>query len=188
MKDHIWVNTENENLECANCGEIIEPGDEYFEQEDGSVLCPGCFDFAYPKCEFCGERVSEDDIKYWGDCYCCPECYEGFNPTFDSEENERETTEAYEAMLKKYIGRKSETIRDDSVDLELECTDCGLVNYRMTVDIDEDGVIYGISRLTAEIMLSESQRSSSWGSYIIRNEDYVDKVDEMMKDLDLEVE
>ena len=35
-------------------------------------------------------------------------------------------------------------------------------------------------------MLSESEKSSSWEDYIIRNEDYVDKVDEMMKDLDLE--
>ena len=77
----------------------------------------------------------------WGDCHCCPDCYEGFNPPFNSEENERETTEAYEAMLNKYIGKKSETIRDDSVDLELECTDCGLVNYKMTVNIDEDGII-----------------------------------------------
>ena len=90
-KDYLKVNNGNANLECTNCGEDIEPGDEYFEQEDGSVLCPGCFDFAYPKCEFCGKRVSEDDIMFWGDCHCCPECYEGFNPTFDSEENERDT-------------------------------------------------------------------------------------------------
>ncbi|MCR5303098.1 MAG: hypothetical protein K6E33_00940 [Lachnospiraceae bacterium] len=53
-------------------------------------------------------------------------------------------------------------------------------------DIDEDGIVYAISKLTAEIMLSESEKSSSWEDYIIRNEDYVDKVDEMMKDLDLE--
>lgn len=186
MEKNIWINTENEVLECANCGEDIEPGDEYVEMGDGSVLCPGCFDFAYPECEFCGKRVSEDDMLFWGDCHCCPECYEGFNPSFDPDENERETTEAYEAMLKRYIGRKSKTVRDDTVDMELECTDCGLVVYRMEVDVDEDGIIYEISRLTAEIMLSESERSSSWEDYIIRNEDYTDKVDKMMKDLCLE--
>lgn len=186
MEENKKVNMAAEVLECSNCGRNIKPGDEYYEPEEGSVLCPGCYDGAFPKCEFCGERVPEDDMEYWGDCYCCPECYEEFNPSFDPEVNEEETTEAYEAMLKKYIGRKSETIRDDSVDLELECTDCGLVVYRMTVDIDENGVIYEISRLTAEIELSESQKSSSWGDYIIRNEDYVDKVDAMMLDLDLE--
>lgn len=186
MDDLLRINTSQETLECSNCSDDIEPGDEYAVEEDGSILCVGCFDMAYPECEFCGKRVFEDDMKFWGDCYCCPECYEEFNPSFDAEENKRETTEAYEAMLKRYIGRKARLIRADSVDLELECTDCGLVNYRMTVDIDEDGIIYEITRLTAEIMLSESEKSSSWEDYIIRNEDYVDKVDEMMKDLDLE--
>lgn len=186
MEYKICKNETDQALECSNCGDDIKPDEEYALLEDGTILCLGCYDSAFPECVFCGKRVSELDMEYWGDCLCCPECYEGFNPSFDPEENEQETTEAYEAMLKKYIGRKSTTIRDDSVDLELECTECGLVYYRLTVDIDEAGTIYGISRLTAEIELSESQKSSSWGNYIIRDEDYVDKVDKMMKDLDLE--
>lgn len=186
MDEMIRVNDSEETFECSNCSEEIEPGDEYAVTEEGKILCLGCFDFAYPECEFCKKRVPEDDMKYWGDCYCCPECYEEFNPSFYPKENEAETTEAYEAMLKRYIGKKASTIRDESVELEQEYSDCGLVTYRMTVDIDEDGIIFGISRLTAEILLSESEKSSSWGSYIIRNEDYTEKVDEMMLDLDLE--
>ena len=185
MNAKLLKNTEDAK-ECSNCREIIETDEEYAIQEDETILCYRCYSHQYPKCEFCGERIPEDDMKFWGDCYCCPECYEGFNPSFDEEKNEKETTEAYEAMLKRYMGRKARFVRDDSVDLELETSDCGLVNYKMTVDIDEDGVIYDISRLTAEILLSESERSSDWGSYIIRNEDYKDKVDEMMLDLDLE--
>lgn len=185
MDAMIKKNTGN-NLVCSNCSDDIKPGDEYAVQEDGSLLCFDCYDFAYPKCEFCKKRVAEDDMKYWGDCYCCPECYEGFNPSFDPDENEKETTEAYEAMLKRYIGKKSSSIRDKTVELETEYDDCGLVTYRMTVDIDEDGTIYEISRLTAEILLSETEKSSNWDSYMICNEDYVDKVDEMMLDLDLE--
>lgn len=186
MEKNIQLNTDNRKLECANCGRNIALGKEYVELADGSVLCYRCFDFAFPECEFCGKRVSTDDMKYWGDCYCCPECYEEFNPSFEPNVNEMETTEAYKAMLRKYIGRKTKYLQNDSVDLELECTDCGLVHYRMTVDVDEEGVIYEISRLTAEILLSESERSSSWESYIIRNEDYLDKVDKMMNNLYLE--
>ena len=186
MEENKKVNMAAGILECSNCGRNIKPGDEYYEPEEDSVLCPGCYDFAFPKCEFCGTRVPEDDMEYWGDCYCCPECYEDFNPSFDPEENEEETTESYEAMLKRYIGRKSKSIRDDTVELEAEYDDCGLVTYKMEVYIDEEGIVTDISRLTAEILLSESERSESWGSYIIRNEDYVDKVDAMMLDLDLE--
>ena len=180
------TNKHDEILECENCGADIETGDEYIELEDGSILCLECFDSAYPKCEFCGKRVFEDDMKYWGDCYCCPKCYEGFNPSFDPEENINETTEAYEAMLKKYIGRKSKSIRDESVELEKEYYDCGQITYRMEVEIDEDGTIYEISRLSAEILLSESANSSDWDNYIIRNEDYEKKVADMMEELDLE--
>ena len=57
-----------------------------------------------------------------------------------------------------------------------------------TIEIeDEEGIIYEISRLTAEILQSGSERSSSWEDYIIRNEDYSDKVDRMMRRLNLEV-
>lgn len=186
MDELLRKNTGEETLECSNCSDKIKPGDEYALLEDGTVLCTGCFDFAYPECEFCGKRIPEDDMKYWGDCLCCPDCYEGFCPSFDPEENEKETTEAYEAMLKKYIGKKSRSIRDESVELEREYDDCGLVTYRMEVDVDEDGIIYEISRLTAEILLSESANSSNWDDYIIRNEDYEDKVADLMEELDLE--
>ncbi len=185
MEDLIRTNIGKETLECSNCFDEIEPGEEYALLEDETVLCLSCFDSAFPRCEFCDKRVPEDDMKYWGDCYCCPECYEGFCPSFDADENEKETTEAYEAMLKRYIGRKSRSIRDDCVTLEKEYDDCGLVTYRMAVGIDENGIIQTISRLTAEILLSESEKSSSWDDYIIRNEDYADKVDRMMKELDL---
>lgn len=172
-------------LECSNCLTRIYPGDQYFMEDTGTIICSGCFDHAFPKCEFCGKRVPGDDMLFWGDCYCCPDCYEDFNPSFDPEENERETTQAYEAMLKKYIGQKSKTIRNDNVELELENVDCGYVIYRMNVDFDEEGIITDISRLTADILIGESQRSESWEEYIIRNEDYEDKVVEMMKSLDL---
>lgn len=186
MNDLIRVNTGKEILECSNCSDDIEHGDEYALFEDKTVLCLGCYDFAFPKCEFCGKRAPEDEMKYWGDCHCCPECYEDFCPSFDSDENKEETTEAYEAMLKRYIGRKSRSIRHDCVTLQKEYYDCGLVTYRLDVDVDENGIIRDISRLTAEILLSENEKSSSWDDYIIRNEDYVDKVDRMMKELDLE--
>lgn len=182
----IRKNTGKEMLECSNCFDDIKPGKNYAVVEDDSILCMECFDFAYPKCEFCGERVSEDDMKYWGDCYCCPDCYEKFCPSFDPDENEKETTDAYKAMLKRYIGKKTDKYRNESVDLESEYDDCGLVTYRLTVDIDEEGKIHDISRLTAEILLSESEKSSSWDDYIIRNEDYEDKVDAMMLDMELE--
>ena len=187
INEMIHINQEENPLKCGNCYRMIKIGDEYALLEDGTNRCMGCFDHLYPKCVFCGKRVPEDEMGWWGDCRCCPECYEDFNPSFNQEENEAKTNEAYQDMLSRYIGRKSRTVRDDTVELEIECTDCGLVIYRMKVYIDEEGIIYEISRLTAELLQSESERSSSWEDYIIRNEDYSDKVDKMMRRLNLEV-
>ncbi len=108
--DHLLHNNDGkESLECSNCSRVISPGDQYAQIND-SILCFGCFDWAFPKCEFCGKRVSEDDMLSWGDCNCCSDCYEGFNPSFNTEENEKETTNAYKVMSKKYIGKNPKPI------------------------------------------------------------------------------
>ena len=106
INEMIHTNQEEKPLQCENCFGTIKTGEEYALLEDGTIRCMGCFDHLYPKCEFCGKRVPEDEMEWWGDCRCCLDCYEEFNPSFNQEENEAETNDAYQDMLSRYIGRK----------------------------------------------------------------------------------
>ena len=186
MDEMLRKNDGKEKLECDNCYAGINIGEEFAKLEDGTIRCRRCFDHLFPICEFCGKRMAEDEVDYWGDCICCPECYEGFYPTFSQEENEVETNEAYQAMMKRYIGKKSNRYSSTSVELEETYYDVGQVTYKMEVWLDEEGKISDISRLTAEMLISETVNSSRWGSFIIRNEDYEDKVYDLMDKLELE--
>ncbi len=46
------------------------------------------------------------------------------------------------------------------------------IQYYMSVTVDENKRIIDISRLSAEMLLSESERSSKWSPYSIDPEDY----------------
>lgn len=176
-----------EPLICAECGEEIDEDSEYRELEDGTVLCEFCYDELYSECCICGKAVLADELLPWGDSSICSECLEVICPEFDEDENETETTEAYQAMLCRYVGRI--VSNSDDVDRELEYDlDDPCVKYRLSVDMDEDGRITGISRLTAELLLSEWVNGSDWRSYRIENDDYTDIVDAMLEDYEFDDE
>ena len=174
-------------LECSNCGELIEEGDEYEELEDGTILCEPCYEELYSECVICGEMKLADDMQPWGDYPICPECLEEICPTFVRAENEKETTEAYESMKKRYIGRKVSNFEDVSCELEYDLDD-PCVKYTMSVDMDEDGIITDISRLSAELLLSEWVNGSNWRPYPIKSDDYEDLVDSIFEENDYEFE
>ena len=57
-------------------------------------------------------------MKSWGGEPICQDCIEEICPTFEPLENESQTTDAYNAVLKRYVGRS--VINADEVDTEIE--------------------------------------------------------------------
>lgn len=169
--------------ECEKCHDLFEV--EEMIEEDGDYYCENCHDELFSECEICGSMTPNDELQLWGDLQICPECMEERCPTFDAKENEKETTAAYEKMLKKYIGRKSGNQSGRKIDLEYEFGDETPMRYEISVALDEEGRITDVSRLSASMMLSESLQSADWRPYPIDNDDYEWIVDSMMDKLDL---
>jgi len=167
---------------CANCGAVLEEDDEQYTLEDGSVVCEDCYDEMFAACDLCGERVPVEELSYWGDCRICEACMEEQNPSFDEEENEEETAEAYEAMRQRWIGKHTEGLRVGENALSYTCsvreTD---VSYALAVTVNDEGVITDISRLTAQMLMSEALTSSDWRPYAVDEYDYEDVVEEMLE-------
>lgn len=172
----------DENRICDCCGEEInEEEEDFYELEDGTILCSSCYENEYDECAMCGEIVRIDDMFPWGDCRICPECMEEQCPSFDQEENEAETTQAYENMKAKYVGRKALEYQKGTFDFDYESDD-PCVLYTLSVTFDDDGVITDISRLSAEMLISEDVKSSETRDYPISDDDYVGVVDKMFDD------
>ena len=171
----------DEEKRCDCCGEIIDEDDEYEVLEDGTTLCSSCFENEYEECAMCGEIRHVDDMSWWGDCRICSDCLEEQCPSFDGEENEKETAQAYEAMKAKYLGRKSARYADRTVTLTYDL-DEPCVRYSLPVTFDKNGVITDIARLTARMILSEGITSSDTRPYAVDEEDYGWRVDAMFDD------
>ena len=168
---------------CENCEGLFQ--EDELTEEDGKYYCEYCHNELFGECYMCGRTVPEDDLQFWGDVRICPECMEEQCPSFDEDENEEETTEAYEAMLKRYVGRKSTKYKGQDVDLSTGT--CGSnTDYSLTVTLNDDGIITDVSRLSAETLLAESERSSEWRPCAIDPDDYEWVVDDLMEELELE--
>lgn len=169
--------------ECSACGMTIEEDEEFFTQEDGTILCKDCYTDAYPECDGCGERVPVDELMHWGDLKICPDCMEYHCPSFDEAENEAETEEAYMDMRARYLGKKVSNLEPGEHDLSCEQFNGEEApRYDITVTIGEDGTITDISRLTAQLLLCEDVKSSDWLPYPIDSVDYEDVVEELFDD------
>ena len=172
-------------LVCAICEERIKKGSDYVILDDERVICEECKDEYCTECCICEKTCLYDETEAWGDDRICQDCLEEICPSVNEIDNERDTQKAYEAMLKRYVGKK--VLNADEVDLELEYDlDDPCVTYRMSVDVDENGFIKDISRLSAELLLSEWVNGSKWRSYPIQNDDYTTIVDEMLDDYEFE--
>ena len=168
---------------CANCGFDIEEDEEYHVTEDGSILCDNCFDTLYGICYMCEKITLIDDLEYWGDVLLCPKCMKEQCPDFDEEDNEEEVEAAYQAMLKKYIGRKSWKYEEGAHHLEYVDNDGETEKrYSVSIKVDKDGRIVDISRLQAMILLSESITTSNWKPYPIEDFDYEFVIEDLLDD------
>ncbi len=169
---------------CSECGEEIED-DDYEVTEDGEILCGFCWSENYRECIMCGKATRISDMSYWGDELICPECLEGECPTVDEEDQDRETDEAYRAMLARYVGRRASGYRGMSLRLTGEMPDEG-ITYSITVDFDDEGVIVDVSRLSAERVLSEWVNGSDVRSYPVYPDDYGELVDDMLEEIEFD--
>ena len=162
-----------DELKCSMCGEKIEEDEEQYTLEDGTIICESCFDDDYFICALCERIVPIDDMKLWGDCFICPDCLEDECPSFDEDENEENTTEAYERTRGRLLGKKTTGIPEGSTELFYEWNyDGRIISYSFTVSVDQNGRITDISRLSAQMLQSESERYSEWRDYAIDPGDY----------------
>ena len=171
-----------EELLCDFCGEPIEEDDEKHTLDDGSIICSSCYEYSFRECEMCGKVVPKDDLTFWGDCQICKECLDDQYPKYDVAENEKETTEAYEETLNRLIGRKTMGLElgDNffSYDVDID----NVISYSFYVTIDEGERITYVSRLSAEILLSEGTTTSDRRDYPIDPCDYEDILEYELED------
>ena len=62
---------------CAECGCVIEDGDDFYEFE-GKIYCEDCNDELFEYCPECGEKFYRDDMN-WVEGYAhyvCDDCYD----------------------------------------------------------------------------------------------------------------
>ena len=131
---------------CELCGEVLSEEDEGHTLKNGRLVCDGCFEYSCGECDYCGEYVEEDDLTHWGDdLRLCPDCFAEEFPPFDSAKNNAETQEAYEAMKKRLIGKKTDVEGPRTICIETDMDDD---SYRRSIEVsvDKDGRICDISR------------------------------------------
>ena len=175
---------------CAECGDEIEEDSDSYETDNG-VICESCFNDKYFICDLCDKVTPLDDMKYWGDNRICSECLEDECPSYDQEENDEETDEAYKKALEEYVGCKT-TLSPGTQSLTYKSNYDDNTEYSIDVTIDEDNRISELSRLTAQTLLWESDTSSGWGDQPIDEGDYdwilPDMLEEYLVDEDDETE
>ena len=173
---------------CRQCGEPIDGDDEDAVQlEDDSWVCSNCYDEAYFTCDICGEITPIEAGAYWGDAQICADCLEERCPSFDEQENLQETTAAYEALRARCLGRTvAEEHRGRQVTVSWTYGNETDIDYEMTVTVDEACRITDVSRLHAEMLLSEGMTSSDRRPYAVDDSDYDAAGDEIEEQLQLD--
>lgn len=159
---------------CSMCSEPIGEDEESFELDDGSIVCESCYEYNTEECGLCGGRFPEDDMEFFGDdIRICPECFAKEFPEVDVAANEEETTPAYEAMKKRLIGLKVEDMADETYEYDSGMDDDGY-RYTFSVDIDENGRISDVSRLSKERCQAVWTTGESWHPCEIDSDDYAE--------------
>ena len=159
--------------QCAVCEQwFLADNMQSLDDDDDTLVCEECYDNGVEKCEICEGFFPEDEMTNWGEACICPNCLEERCPSFDPEEVEKETQEAYDAFCKKYIGKKVADHNPGEIQLDMTVDDEAPTCYSISVTIDDEGHITEISRLKASMLLSDWERGSDWRDYRITSRDY----------------
>ena len=157
---------------CALCGEELEEDDEGQKLKDGRIVCENCAEYNCGCCDQCGDYVEEDDLTYWGDdMRLCPDCFKEEFPPFNKADNDAETQEAYDAMRARLIGRKTELKGPRTVSVETEM-DEDSYKYGIEAEIDEEGKICDVSRLSIERCRAIWVTGEDWLNIPVNPDDY----------------
>lgn len=157
---------------CENCNEYYLKDDMEHAEYDDKDYCQFCFEELFAECGFCGKIVPCDDLEPFGDdVHICPDCFAEEFPYVDEVANEEETTPAYEAMLKRLIGLKVGNMANKTYEYDSEMDEDGY-RYTFSVDIDKDGRISDISRLSKERCQAVWTTGESWHARRIEPDDY----------------
>lgn len=172
--EDLYERIQNEILE-ANKQMMIDDGrldelreDEPDMEDDDLVdMELGCISIQFPEelqnlvqCDYCEEYFPENELVSWGDdLKICPDCFKEEFPPFDQAKNDAETDNAYQAMKKRYIGKKWDEYADKSI-----CTDMDDDGYRYSIDVetDENNIITNVSRLQLERCRSIWMTGEDW--------------------------
>lgn len=158
--------------QCEECEEYFPEGDMEHAEYNDKYYCESCFENLFSECGLCGRMVLYDDMEFFGDdLRICPDCFAEEFPHVDVAANEEETTPAYEAMKKRLIGLKVEDMADETYEYDSEMDEDGY-RYTFTVDIDKDGRICDVSRLSKERCQNVWTTGESWHPCKIYPDDY----------------
>lgn len=126
---------------CADCGEKIAEGDEFYETADGRIICERCYEDSYFTCEDCGDIYPMDDAVSIndGEMYVCQDCADdtgNYHHCVSCDEYFTSRSRGY------YKLANGDCVCDRCADGNIEeCNDCG--EYFWIDDMEEDEDCWG---------------------------------------------
>lgn len=124
---------------CADCGEKIAEGDEFYETADGRIICESCYEDSYFTCEDCGDIYPMDDAVSVnnGEMYVCQDCADdtgNYHHCVSCDEYFTSRSRGY------YELANGDCVCDRCADGNIaECNDCGEYFWIGDMEEDEDG-------------------------------------------------
>ena len=124
---------------CADCGEKIAEGDEFYETADGRIICESCYEDSYFTCEDCGEIYPMDDAVSInnGEMYVCQDCADDTGNYYHCVSCDEYFTSRYRS---RYELANGDCVCTNCADGEIgECYECSELFWLDDMEEDEDG-------------------------------------------------
>ena len=124
---------------CADCGEKIAEGDEFYETADGRIICESCYEDSYFACEDCGEIYlqSYGESVNNGEMYVCKDCLADASKYYYCVNCDEYFTSRYRSRYELADGN---CVCDRCADGNIaECYDCEEYFWIEDMEEDEDG-------------------------------------------------
>ena len=124
---------------CADCGEKIAEGDEFYETADGRIICESCYEDSYFTCEDCGDIYPMDDAVSVnnGEMYVCQDCADVTGNYYHCVNCDEYFTTRYRS---RYELANGDCVCANCADGEIgECYECSELFWLDDMEEDEDG-------------------------------------------------
>lgn len=123
---------------CADCGEKIAEGGEFYETADGRIICESCYEDSYFTCEDCGDIYPMDDAVSvnGGEIYVCQDCADDTGNYYHCVNCDKYFTSRYRSS---YELANGDSVCSHCVDGNVaECYDCGSYFWIEDMEVEED--------------------------------------------------